>query len=94
VTRPVVLLTVDEAAERLAVSPRTVRARIRAGRLAYVQERPGTAVRIPEDALAAYLASFTRPASALPEPPSQPPPRRARRAQPSPGGRVTRLWDL
>ena len=40
-TRPIVLLTVQEAAERLAVSPRTVRARIREGRLAYVQERPG-----------------------------------------------------
>jgi excisionase family DNA binding protein len=70
-TRAVVLLTVQEAAERLAVSPRTVRARIRAGRLAYVQERPGTAVRIPEDALAAYLASFTRHATALPKPPSR-----------------------
>ena len=97
----VVLLTVQEAAERMAVSPRTVRARMREGRLAYVQERRGTAVRIPEQAVVEYLASFTRPATALPSPPALNPrdarsttvtavrsPRRAGR-----GARVARLWD-
>ena len=97
-TRPIVLLTVQETAQRLAVSPRTVRARIRDGRLAYVQERPGTAVRIPEDALTEYLASFMRPATALPESPPRPPSRPGRRPtprRPPPAGRrVTRLWDL
>lgn len=97
----VVLLTVREAAERMAVSPRTVRARTREGRLAYVQERRGTAVRIPEHAVVEYLASFTRPATALPAPPvvnrhdDRPSvlastPSRVRAAA---GSRVVRLWD-
>lgn len=86
------LLTVKEAADRLAVSPRTVRARIRSGRLAYVQERPGTALRIPEDAVLEYLASIRRPATVLPDPPAQraPLPRASRAAS---GRRVRRLWD-
>lgn len=98
----VVLLTVQEAAERMAVSPRTVRARMREGRLAYVQERRGTAVRIPEQAVVEYLASFTRPATTLPTPPASSPghgqpfnmtaTRSPRRAPPS-GSRVVRLWD-
>jgi len=97
----VVLLTVQEAAERMAVSPRTVRARMREGLLAYVQERRGTAVRIPEHAVVEYLASFTRPATTLPAPPApivrggssttmapvRSPRRAARRT------RVVRLWD-
>jgi excisionase family DNA binding protein len=97
----VVLLTVQEAAERMAVSPRTVRARMREGRLAYVQERRGTAVRIPEQAVVEYLASFTRPATTLPAP-SPPTPSnrepiiatatRSPRRAPS-GSRVVRLWD-
>ena len=97
----VVLLTVQEAAERMAVSPRTVRARMREGRLTYVQERRGTAVRIPEQAVVEYLASFTRPATMLPAPPV-PIPDNARpfvqaatpsaRRVPS-GSRVVRLWD-
>ena len=91
--RTVVLLTVQEAADRLAVSARTVRARIREGRIAYVQERPGTALRIPEDAVVEYLASFRRPATALPEPssPRMQSPRAGR--VPVPGRRVRRLWD-
>jgi len=97
----VVLLTVREAAERMAVSPRTVRARMREGRLAYVQERRGTAVRIPEQAVVEYLASFTRPATTLPaSPPPRPssrepvntPATRSPRRVPS-GSRVVRLWD-
>lgn len=97
----VVLLTVQEAAERMAVSPRTVRARMREGRLAYVQERRGTAVRIPENAVVEYLASFTRPATMLPAPPvpsrgnAQPfvatAPRSSSRV--ARGSRVVRLWD-
>ena len=96
-----VLLTVQEAAERMAVSPRTVRARMREGRLAYVQERRGTAVRIPEHAVVEYLASFTRPATALPARPVLS--RHNERSSvvtpvPSPprgaaGTRVVRLWD-
>ena len=97
----VVLLTVREAAERMAVSPRTVRARMREGRLAYVQERRGTAVRIPEHAVIEYLTSFTRPATALPTPPPPIVPGRpsttmtavrSPRGAP-PGTRVVRLWD-
>ena len=97
----VVLLTVQEAAERMAVSPRTVRARMREGRLAYVQERRGTAVRIPEQAVVEYLASFTRPATTLPAPPPPHPSNRepvnvtaARSPRRAPSGtRVVRLWD-
>lgn len=97
----VVLLTVQEAAARMAVSPRTVRARMREGRLAYVQERRGTAVRIPEQAVMEYLASFTRPATTLPAPPARRPDD-ARPFVPVPtpsagripsGSRVARLWD-
>ncbi len=97
----VVLLTVQEAAERMAVSPRTVRARMREGRLAYVQERRGTAVRIPEHAVVEYLASFTRPATMLPASPAPSPAHgqplnatatRSSRRVPS-GSRVVRLWD-
>lgn len=97
----VVLLTVQEAAERMAVSPRTVRSRMREGRLAYVQERRGKAVRIPEHAVVEYLASFTRPATTLPAP-LVPSPDNARLSVPAaarsarrapPGSRVVRLWD-
>lgn len=94
--RGVVLLTIREAAERLAVSPRTVRARMRAGRLAYVQERPGAAVRIPERTVEAYLASFTHPATALAPSSITPPPapRRARQLVAEPTkGRIRRLWE-
>jgi excisionase family DNA binding protein len=96
----VVLLTVQEAAERLAVSPRTVRARMREGRLAFVQERRGTAVRIPERAVVEYLASFTQPATNLPAPPAPNIEREQRalatsgsRRPASSGARVARLWD-
>ena len=95
----VVLLTVQEAAERLAVSPRTVRARMREGRLAFVQERRGTAVRIPERAVVEYLASFTQPAINLPAPPAptaglaRPTAGRSGSERVSSAARVARLWE-
>jgi len=45
------LLRVEEVADRLALSKRTVRRMIKRGDLPYVQFRPGCAVRIPLESL-------------------------------------------
>ncbi len=55
------LLTVDEAAERLGTGVRFVRRLIQERRIRYV--KLGKPVRIPESALASYIAHRTVPAA-------------------------------
>ena len=56
------LLTIGEAAERLHLSPWTIRAWIYAGRLDYV--RLGRAIRVPVEAVEAKIRSGFRGADA------------------------------
>lgn len=51
------LFTVEEVAQRLKLSARSVRRYIQAGRLRAV--RPGRGYRVSDDALAAFLAAAT-----------------------------------
>lgn len=52
------LLTVDEVAERLGVSSKTVRRELASGDLESVRVGPaGRLIRVPEKALAIYLAT-------------------------------------
>lgn len=53
------LLTMDQLAERLHVSRRTVERLVRQGRIRVVRPSPGT-VRVEEREVAAYLASLRR----------------------------------
>ncbi|MBR4193804.1 MAG: helix-turn-helix domain-containing protein [Oscillospiraceae bacterium] len=59
------LLTRQQAAERLGVNINTIDNERKAGRLAYIQRRPGGKVWITEQAIAEYLSRATHPA--LPE---------------------------
>ena len=56
------LLTRKEAADRLGVSVVTLDAERSAGRLAYIQSKPGGKVWITEAAIEEYLARATHPA--------------------------------
>ena len=56
------LLTRKEAANRLGVSVVTLDAERSAGRLAYIQSKPGGKVWITEVAIEEYLARATHPA--------------------------------
>ena len=56
-----VLLTRKEAAARLGVSLPTLDLERSAGRLAYIQRKPGSKVWITEEAIAEYLARITHP---------------------------------
>lgn len=53
------LLTRKQAAEWLGVSEDTLDVERRAGRIAYIQSKPGGKVQIREDALEEYLARST-----------------------------------
>lgn len=59
---PTRLLTVKEAAERLAEHPDTTRARLRSGELRGVRKSPGPRARwhVTEKALEAYITRSTR----------------------------------
>ena len=57
-----VLKTRKEAAARLGVSLPTLDLERSAGRLAYIQRKPGSKVWITEEAIAEYLARITHPA--------------------------------
>lgn len=57
-----VLLTRKEAAAQLGMSLPTLDAERNAGRLAYIQRKPGSKVWITEEAIAEYLARITHPA--------------------------------
>lgn len=57
-----VLLTRKEAAARLGMSLPTLDAERSAGRLAYIQRKPGSKVWITEEAIAEYLARITHQA--------------------------------
>jgi len=87
------LLTYQQAADALAVSPKTISRRVKAGSMAVVID--GGLRRIPEASLSAYVEARTLPAR---EPGGRP--RRAAqstRRRPEPGntseGRVRRLWE-
>lgn len=56
------LLTRKEAAARLGVSVCLLDQERSAGRLAYIQRKPGSKVWITAEALAEYLARITHPA--------------------------------
>lgn len=56
------LLTRKQAAARLGMSLPTLDAERSAGRLAYIQRKPGSKVWITEEALAEYLARATHQA--------------------------------
>ncbi|MCX4725033.1 helix-turn-helix domain-containing protein [Streptomyces sp. NBC_01306] len=58
-TTPDILLTVDQAAERLGTGVRFIRRLISERRIRYV--KLGKPVRIPESAIAAYIAERTVP---------------------------------
>lgn len=57
-----VLLTRKETAARLGMSLPTLDAERNAGRLAYIQRKPGSKVWITEEAIAEYLARITHQA--------------------------------
>ena len=80
------LLTLEEAARLLGCSTRTLRRRAAAGALPVF--RDGRLVRIPEGALAGYVAARTSRARPIAPPPSVSPPRR----RPAPAARS--LFDL
>jgi excisionase family DNA binding protein len=61
------LLTVGAAAAYLGVSQKTVRRRVSERRIAFVQESRGAAVRIPREALDAYIEANLHPAK-MPSP--------------------------
>lgn len=93
------LLTVQQAAEYLGVSPVTVRRRITSGTLAVV--RDGGIIRVSERALVDYVAAHTRPAAAIRTAPrAAPRPRRRSAPRGAPSnlggepGRLRRLWEV
>lgn len=56
-----VLLTRQEAAQRMGISTITLDRERQAGQLAYIQRKPGGKVWIPEYAISEYLARATHP---------------------------------